>query len=138
MNLTIYTDGGSSGNPGPAASAFVLTIGTTEIHKEATLIGIGTNNTAEYTALILALKKVKEIIKNPQYKDLSQIEIFSDSLLMVMQLKGKYKVKDAKIQQSLAQIRGLESEVNLPLSYTHVPREQNKEADALVRSVLYP
>jgi ribonuclease HI len=92
MLLTIYTDGGSSGNPGPAASAFVLYKDTEVIFTHSEKIGIKTNNFAEYTALMLALKKVSQLLKEEEYKNTTEIKVFSDSELMVRQVNGIYKI----------------------------------------------
>ncbi len=131
MNLTIYTDGGSSGNPGPAALAFVFCLGDKIILKHSENIGIATNNFAEYSAVLKALKKAKEL------KSIARISFFSDSSLLVNQLNGLFKVKDAKIRSFVFEIRIAEQELGVPVSYTHIPREKNKVADFLVKKTLY-
>lgn len=137
MIISIYTDGGSSGNPGPAASAFVILNGDQELKRHAEAIGTATNNVAEYTAFILALESLKKIIQQPTYQGITKIELFSDSLLMVRQLQGVYKIKEIHIKKLIGKIRSLESEINCPFTYTHIPREKNKVADGLVREILY-
>ena len=135
MHLTIHTDGGSLNNPGPAAWAYVISKGTTLIEKRSFYLGKQTNNFAEYTgvrnALIAALR-LKE--KN----ELSSLSFISDSLLLVNQLNGLYKVKNEDIRSFVFEIRSLEQQLNIPISYKHVLREHNQEADALVKSCLDP
>jgi len=105
-------------------------------------IGIATNNDAEYQALIEALEKIRstniEIRNNSQnlnFKSVKQIQFFSDSRLMVNQVKGLFKVKNGKIKEYILIIRGLEQEINLPITYQYVPREENVEADKLVNQI---
>lgn len=137
MLLTIYTDGGSSGNPGPAASAFVLYKDTEVIFTHSEKIGIKTNNFAEYTALMLALKKVNQLLKEEEYKNATEIKVFSDSELMVRQVNGIYKIKNPEIKDFIIQLRLLEAEIKIPITYTHILREKNSLADSLVRKELY-
>lgn len=137
MIISIYTDGGSSGNPGPAASAFVILRGNQELKRHAEAIGATTNNVAEYTAFILALQSLKGLVQQPEYQGITKIELFSDSLLMVRQLQGVYKIKEVHIRDLIVKIRDLESAIDRPFTYTHIPREKNKVADGLVREILY-
>ena len=91
--ITIYTDGGSRGNPGPAAGAFIiLDPAGKQICGQAKFIPNATNNIAEYTALLIALKKAKSL-------DVKNVKIFSDSELMVRQINGDYKVKNDNIRE---------------------------------------
>jgi len=135
MHLTIYTDGGSLNNPGKAASAFVIYKDKKLIHKHKEKIGIASNNVAEYTALIKALEYIKDYVSRYTLH-VTQIEIISDSQLLVRQVNGLYKVKHANIKPLHDQVKMLEMEIGLPISYTHVPREKNQEADALVKEAL--
>ncbi len=132
MILKIFTDGGSKGNPGPSSIGGVGYIDGKKIFDFKKSIGIATNNDAEYQALIKAL----EII-NPksQITNFKKIEFYSDSRLMVNQVKGLFKVKNGRIKEYMLIIRGLEQEIALPISYSYVPREQNVEADQLVNAV---
>lgn len=131
MNLSIYTDGGSLNNPGQAASAFLVSGDGKLLYKEGRAIGIATNNIAEYTALIRALEWVKQ-----NRGMFHSIHVISDSQLMIRQVNGEYKVKDTGIKKLHSQVKLLEMELGLPISYTHVLREKNKEADALVKQAL--
>lgn len=136
MILKIHTDGGALNNPGPAASAFVLYIDDKEVYSEGKEIGSATNNDAEYTALINALKKVKEMQNSNTLQGVEKISVFADSSLVVNQMNGLWKVKHAPIQKYVFEVHALENEIGLPISYTYVPREENTVADGLVKKAL--
>jgi len=142
MILKVFTDGGSKGNPGPSSIGGVGYIDGKKIFDFKKSIGIATNNDAEYQALIEALEKIRstniEIRNNSQnlnFKNVKQIQFFSDSRLMVNQVKGLFKVKNGRIKEYILIIRGLEQEINLPITYQYVPREENVEADKLVNQI---
>ncbi|MBI5370142.1 ribonuclease HI family protein [Candidatus Uhrbacteria bacterium] len=133
MHVRIYTDGGSRGNPGPAASAAVIK--TVHAGKEGETIaevskflGRETNNQAEYTAIIIGLQKAHRL-------GAKQVEVYMDSELATRQLNGQYKVKDAGIAKRFLEVKNLIQAFNR-VTFTHVRRERNKEADALVNKVL--
>lgn len=133
-NLIIYTDGGSRGNPGKAAYGFVVMEGEMAIYGEGGPIGIATNNVAEYEAI---LKSLEWVMRNREkIGGFSGIIVRMDSLLACQQLKGIYKVKSPHLAEYLIKIKRLEREANIPVQYQHVPREKNKEADALVNRAL--
>jgi formyltetrahydrofolate-dependent phosphoribosylglycinamide formyltransferase len=127
--LIAYIDGGSRGNPGPAAAAFILIeAGGARLSARACLLGRTTNNVAEYTALQKALEAARK-------SGARRITVFSDSELLVKQVSGEYKVKSDKIRplfgQALKLLEHFESwQVNF------IPREQNSEADRLVNQAL--
>lgn len=131
MNLHIYTDGGSLNNPGQAAIAYAVFSENQLVTKSFKRIGLATNNVAEYSALIEALGFVKTIINT-----VKSVRVFSDSLLMINQLNGLYKMKDAGLRELLMKVRILESELNIPVSYIHVLREKNQLTDSLVKKAL--
>jgi len=132
MELKIFTDGGALNNPGPAASAFVVYSNNKLIHKSSFGIGNTTNNFAEYSAVVNALEW---LIKNkPQ--EISKTTFYSDSNLMVNQLNGLYKVKNAVIREFIMKIRILQQEIGAPITYTYIPREKNSLADAMVKKEL--
>jgi ribonuclease HI len=133
MNLRIQTDGGSKGNPGPAAIGIVIYVDGVETYTFRRDIGIATNNDAEYQALIAALSFVIE--HKGELKNVEKIDCRADSQLVVSQVRGLWKVKEARIREYILKIRNLEGEINLPITYTYVPREQNTVADALVNNV---
>jgi ribonuclease HI len=135
MELKIFTDGGAIGNPGPAACAYVIFQNKKPITKQSKHLGHGTNNFAEYQAVILALERVLDLFKKGIINS-SKVNFFSDSLLLVSQLNGLYKVKNSAIRDNIMRIRVLEQDLNIPVSYTHIPREENKLADSLVKKEL--
>jgi ribonuclease HI len=131
--LRIFTDGGSRGNPGPSACAFVVYgVQNNILFESQKLLGIHTNNYAEYQGLQLALIWLSE-----NFQDVSEVKFFLDSLLVVNQTNGKFKVKDQNILNEYLQVKKLLQNL-LPLrcSFTHIPRELNKRADYLVNLAL--
>ncbi len=136
MDLTVFTDGGSSGNPGPCASAYVIYQNAKLLFKYGKNIGHGTNNLAEYTALIMALGKIRELIDGGEFSPVQKIYIFADSLLMINQVNGFYKVKNPVIKDLMIKVRLLEAEINVPIVYRHILREKNALADSLVKKAL--
>ena len=142
MKLIIYTDGGARGNPGPAAVGVVIQQERKILAQFGKRIGKTTNNVAEYTGVIEALAWLKNNPMNPaspagrQLTDQPIIQFFLDSNLVVNQLNGSFKIKDANLRLLLAKIRTLEQEINGEIHYTHIPREQNAQADLLVNGAL--
>ncbi len=135
MELNIFTDGGSLNNPGQAAYAFAIYQNNKLIYSEGKTIGVATNNVAEYTALIKAFEKLKEILTPSPYPP-TAITIFSDSQLMVNQVNGLFKVKNTTIRKFIFKIRVLEQEINQPIIYKHISRDKNSFADSLVKKAL--
>ncbi len=127
--LLIYTDGGARGNPGPAAIGVVV---GDRAYSEA--IGKATNNVAEYKAMVFGLKKAKHLLGGEKAAE-TDIEIRSDSQLLVSQLKGEYKVKEEELFQYFIEMWNLRQDFK-SVSFTHIPREKNHEADALVNQAL--
>ncbi len=129
MKLTTYTDGGARGNPGPAAAGIIIKDATGKtVAGYGEYLGRQTNNYAEYAALISALKKAKEL-------GATEVECVLDSELVTKQMKREYKVKEPTLQKlfiSAYNPAGAFTKV----SYRHVLREKNKEADAWVNKVL--
>jgi ribonuclease HI len=131
----IHTDGGARGNPGPAAIGIVIefTQNSPDVAENKNLkigkyLGETTNNFAEYTALFEALTKAHEL-------KASQVECYLDSELVVKQLNGQYKVKDQNLQILWQKIKDLSKKFS-QISFKHVPRAMNKEADKIVNEVL--
>jgi len=127
--LKVFTDGGSRGNPGKSAGAFVIYENEVLIHTSYRFYGVLTNNQAEYNALFDALKYLKE--KNL----LEQVDFFSDSELMVKQVKGEYKVKDLGLSKIYTEVVDIIKKIN-KYSLTHIRREKNTLADKLVNKCL--
>ncbi|NTU66569.1 MAG: ribonuclease HI family protein [Candidatus Moranbacteria bacterium] len=130
--IVVYTDGGSRGNPGPAAvGVWIETLGK----KYGEYIGDNrTNNEAEYEALIFALKKIKQLVGKDKTKT-KQVECYLDSELVVKQLNHEYKLKDERIQDYFIEIWNLMLDFG-GVTFTHVLREKNKVADAMVNEAL--
>lgn len=133
--LIIYTDGGTRGNPGPAGIGGIISDRKGRIIKKYSIyLGQATNNEAEYQAVIFALKKVKALFGKKTIKNL-EVEIKSDSELLIKQLNGKYKILDRKIQPLFLQVWNLKIDFG-QVKFSLIPREKNKLADSLVNEVL--
>ena len=133
--IIIYIDGGSRGNPGPAALGVVICNQKGQKIKEySEQIGEKTNNEAEYQACIFALQKFKAFYGKKLAKN-TEIEIKSDSELLVKQLTGKYKVLDEKIQPLFLKVWNLKFDFKR-VTFRSVSRDKNKEADKLVNEAL--
>ena len=129
MRARLFTDGGARGNPGPAAYGYVIEDAdgaTLAAHGEA--IGIATNNVAEYSALIAGLKKAAEL-------GVEEVDVISDSELMVKQMTGEYRIKNEALQELAAKARQAARRVG-KVSYEAVRREHNELADRLVNDAL--
>lgn len=134
--IIIYTDGGSRGNPGPGAVGVVFCNEKGEIFKKhSQYLGENfTNNEAEYQAVIFALKKFKSLFGKKLAKN-SEIELKSDSELLIKQLRGEYKILEPKIQPLFIAVWNLKLDFKKVKS-TLISREKNKEADRLVNEAL--
>jgi len=132
--IIIYTDGGSRGNPGPAAIGVVIETGLVGKKEFGEYIGETTNNEAEYKAVIFAFKKLKQLVGSEKCKDVS-VEFLLDSELVVKQLNKEYKLKDKNIQNFFIEIWNLTFDFG-GVSFHHIPREENREADRIVNQVL--
>jgi ribonuclease HI len=129
MKATLHTDGGARGNPGPAAFAYVLeTDDGTVLDARGEAIGVATNNVAEYRALVAGLARAAEA-------GISELEVVSDSELLVKQMRGEYRVKNRALQGLFLEASGLAREIG-KVSYRAVRREQNELADRLVNEAL--
>jgi ribonuclease HI len=129
VKARLYTDGGARGNPGPAAAAYVIESEYGEVlAAQGEAIGLATNNVAEYRALIGGLERAATL-------GVTELDVRSDSELMVKQMRGEYRVKNPALQELQATAaraaRGLGR-----VTYTHVRREHNELADRLVNDAL--
>jgi ribonuclease HI len=127
-SVVLYTDGAARGNPGPAGIGVVALSGGREVFAISKYIGVATNNVAEYMAVIAGLEKAREL-------GLEEVTVMMDSELVVRQLNGAYKVRDAKLKRlhsrARAALQGLER-----CSFVHLPRRQNAAADELANRAL--
>ena len=132
MNLKIFTDGGSRGNPGEAAVGVVIFNNEdgARIAEIGQAIGVATNNIAEYSGVLKALEWVMENV------NCSKIEFVLDSELVVKQLTGEYKVKDQNLKKIYLEIKDILQREGIASTFTAVRREKNTEADALVNKAL--
>jgi len=129
VRARLFTDGGSRGNPGPAAAAYVLEADDgTVLAARGEAIGIATNNVAEYRALVAGLEQARDL-------GVDGLEVVSDSELLVKQMRGEYKVKNAALRELSARAARLAEELGA-VRYTAVPREHNELADRLVNEAL--
>ena len=133
--LIIYTDGGARGNPGPAATGVVIqdTDGRT-LKEYSEYIGERTNNEAEYEAVILALKKAKQLFGKGATKDMT-IHVRVDSELIARQLGGQYKVEESRLADLFMKVWNLKIDFGR-VDFESIPRERNRAADRLVNRAL--
>jgi ribonuclease HI len=129
VRARLFTDGGARGNPGPAAAAFVLEgEDGTVLDARGEAIGVQTNNVAEYTALLNGLRRAVEL-------GVTEVEVVSDSELMVKQMRGEYRVKNAALRELSVEAARLARTIG-DVIYTAVRREHNELADRLVNAAL--
>jgi len=133
--IIIFTDGGAKKNPGPAAIGFLFCNEKKEIFKTfSQKIGERTNNEAEYLAAISALKKFKALFGKKLAKK-TEIEIRSDSELLVNQMEGKYKILEEKLKPLFLELWNLRLDFK-KVKFKLISRKKNKEADKLVKKLL--
>jgi len=131
--IKIFTDGGSRGNPGPSASAFVVFDGTIIVIERSEYLGLATNNLAEYNGVLMALKWLKE---NFNSNAVEQVDFVLDSELVVKQLNGIYKVKNPAIKKIYLSVNNYINDIPCKFSFTSVQRSENRHADFLVNKEL--
>jgi ribonuclease HI len=125
----LFTDGGARGNPGPAAFAYVLEAEDgTVLASHGETIGVATNNVAEYSGLVAGLRKAAEL-------HVPELEIVSDSELLVKQMRGEYRVKNEALRSLSLEAARLARQIG-KVEYRHVKRAQNELADRLVNEAL--
>jgi ribonuclease HI len=129
VTARLYTDGGARGNPGPAAFAYVLEDADgTVLAAHGERIGVATNNVAEYRGLVAGLEKAVELA-------MTEVEVVSDSELLVKQMRGEYRVKNEALRELSLEASRLARRVG-KVAYRHVRRAQNELADRLVNEAL--
>lgn len=133
MKYIINTDGGSRGNPGPAAAAFIIKTSDGEkINQKGLYMGIATNNEAEYLAVEKALETLLLSHKNTSG---IEVQVRTDSQLVVKQLSNEWKIKNARLKAYYQNIKELEVKIK-NVNYVYIPRAQNIEADLIVNITL--
>ncbi len=134
MKLIIHSDGGSRGNPGNAAYGFVFLDETGDpIFEDGQYIGVTTNNEAEYQGLVAALET---LLSFARLQEVEALTIKLDSKLVVEQVLGNWKIKEERLKNYVLQARQLLSQLPFPYQLVHVPRSENKLADAKVNETL--
>jgi ribonuclease HI len=129
VKARLFTDGGSRGNPGPAAFAYVLEAEDgTVLAAHGERIGVATNNVAEYSGLVAGLRKAVEL-------QVLEVEVVSDSELLVKQMRGEYRVKNEALRTLSLEAARAARQLG-KIEYRHVPRAQNELADRLVNEAL--
>ena len=129
MKARLFTDGGARGNPGPAAAAYVLeTEDGTVLDARGETIGLATNNVAEYRALVAGLGRALEL-------GVDELEVVSDSELLVKQMRGEYRVKNTALIELSLEAARLAREIGR-VAYSAVRRAENELADSLVNEAL--
>jgi ribonuclease HI len=129
LKARLWTDGGARGNPGPAAYAFVIEADDGPVlDAQGVAIGVATNNVAEYSALVAGLRRASEL-------GVLELEVLSDSELMVKQMRGEYRVKNADLKTLFLDASNAARSIGA-VTYTHVRREHNELADRLVNEAL--
>ena len=129
MKARLSTDGGARGNPGPAAFGYVLeTEDGTILAAHGERIGVATNNVAEYSALVAGLERALEL-------GVDELEVVSDSELLVKQMRGEYRVKNAGLLPLVEEARALIRRIGA-VKFEHVRRELNKDADRLANEAM--
>lgn len=133
--INVFTDGGSRGNPGLAATGvYIMDENGHRLDSFGNFIGVNTNNVAEYTAVIEAYDWL--IARKSEFDPKTKINFYMDSKLVCMQMRGLFKIKNENLRQLVIMLRHKETELGLQVSYSHIPREKNKEADKMVNKAL--
>jgi ribonuclease HI len=134
MNLSIYTDGGSRGNPGRSGCGLVVYDDLDNIlFQQSLYLGIKTNNQAEYSGLVSALNWLSS---NQQNYSIDKASIFMDSQLIIRQMQGIYKVKSKNLIAHFQKAKDIVSQLSFPISFKHVLRDKNTLADELANSAM--
>ena len=135
MNLNIFTDGGARGNPGLAATGWLVKNSNGErIAFGQKYLGKTTNNVAEYQAVLGAYEWLSA--NHDKLGGFSKINFYLDSRLVVSQLRGQFKIKAKHLMPLIAEIKERERTIKIPVFYYLIPRDKNEEADRLVNEVL--
>jgi ribonuclease HI len=127
MKAILHTDGGARGNPGPAGIGVVIDYNG-QRYPFKKYIGEATNNQAEYQAVLLGLEEAKKL-------GATEVDVFLDSELVQQQLSGKYKVKNPELGQWFVKVWNVQQQLTR-VTYTHIYRERNKDADKLVNQAI--
>jgi len=135
MHFTIHSDGGARGNPGPAGAGVMIRdeLGNS-VASVSKFLGAQTNNFAEYEAVILGFEALAKIVPAAK-RDKTDVVVKMDSELVVKQMRGEYKVKNAVLKEQKARLAQIATAFK-SVSFVHVPREENSDADALANEAM--
>lgn len=134
MKFFIHADGGSRGNPGPAgAGAMIRDERGFAVASVSQFLGKQTNNFAEYEAVILGFETLAKLVKGKIAE--TEVVVKMDSELVVKQMRGEYKVKNAGLKEQHARLKKVIATFGT-VAFTHVPREENSDADALANAAM--
>jgi ribonuclease HI len=134
--ITVFTDGGARGNPGPAGIGIVIADGEGKVLKEVSqFIRERTNNWAEYEGVIVGLQTLKKMFGGAKLKNID-IEIKLDSQLVAEQLAGRYQVKEETLFPQFIKVHNMQVKDFPKIKFTYIPREKNKEADRLANKAM--
>jgi ribonuclease HI len=133
MSIVIYTDGGARGNPGPAGAGASLQKDGKEVAVVSDFLGTATNNWAEYEALIRALEKARDVFGQSVRE---MVTVYMDSELIVKQMNGEYRVKDAALKKQHARVLTLLDASFPRITFAHIRRDANTRADALANEAM--
>lgn len=135
VHFIIHADGGSRGNPGPAGAGAMIRDGLgNSVASVSQFLGLRTNNFAEYEAVILAFAELEKLVPESRRKN-TEVVVKMDSELVVKQMRGEYKVKNATLKEQCARLKGALSMFGA-ISFVHVPREENSDADFLANKAM--
>jgi len=134
MKYFIHTDGGSRGNPGPAGAGAMLRdeLGNS-VASVSQFLGTRTNNFAEYEAVILGFETLAKLVKGKTRE--TEVVVKMDSELVVKQMRGEYKIKNTALKEQSIRLKKI-METFGSVSFAHVPREENSDADALANEAM--
>ncbi|HJO89874.1 MAG: ribonuclease HI family protein [Candidatus Pacebacteria bacterium] len=134
--ITLFTDGGARGNPGPAGIGIVITDNNGKVLKEGSkFLGETTNNFAEYEAVIFGLQTLKKLFSTDKLKEFD-IEVKLDSQLVAEQLSGRYQIKEETLFGQFIKVHNMQVKDFPKIKFTYISREENKEADRLANEAM--
>ncbi|HEY0979615.1 MAG TPA: reverse transcriptase-like protein [Candidatus Paceibacterota bacterium] len=134
MRFTIYADGGARGNPGPAGSGAIVRNESGEtVATVSEFLGVATNNVAEYTAVLRAFETLAAMLEDKARE--ADLDVRLDSMLVVKQMGGEWRIKNEGLKPLAARVAELARRFR-SVSYTHVYRDQNKDADRLANEAM--
>lgn len=134
MRFTLYADGGSRGNPGPAGSGAIIRdeAGATVV-TVSEFLGTATNNVAEYTAVLRGLEALREVLGSAVAQ--AEVEVYMDSMLVVRQMSGEWKLKNEGLKPLAARVRDLVASFK-SVTFAHIYRDKNVDADRLANEAM--